>query len=257
VKAEVPEMRPEQTAADPSAIARKKRAVLVMAGLAAVLVLGGVAFFAYKSFLAPQPPPPPVVKAPAPAPAATKAPVVAAAPPVAQPASPAPATPAAGAPASLSNTLNTIAHVPAKAIGKAQDAIEARRASGQTRVDPALGGKELADKPAVAPPSGSATPAAKPKTASARTAISKGVSATTELEMASGDASAEFRSFVANAKISGVFQGTPARVMINGRLVRTGETVEANLGIIFEGVDSAKRHLLFKDRSGAVVTHKY
>jgi hypothetical protein len=75
--------------------------------------------------------------------------------------------------------------------------------------------------------------------------------------LAAADASAEFRSFVANAKISGVFQGAPARAMINGRLVRTGETVDAALGILFAGVDPVKRHLLFKDKAGTLVARKY
>ena len=38
---------------------------------------------------------------------------------------------------------------------------------------------------------------------------------------------------------------------------RSGETVDVGLGIIFEGVDPVKRHLLFKDKSGATVARKY
>lgn len=246
---EVPETPPEAASVDAAAVAKKKRAVVIAAGVAAVIVVGAAGFFAYRSFFAAPPPPPPVVKTKAPvtpkagAPVAPKAPVAA---------TPAPATPPATAPGPLSPTLDAIAHAPAKAIGKAQDAIDARRASGQDRVDGALVGADVADKPAA--------PAA-PKTTTAKTAVTRGVSATTSLEAAT-EASAEFRSFVANAKISGVFpgdraQGVPSRAMINGRLVRSGETVDGGLGILFDGADPEKRHLLFKDKSGAVVARRY
>jgi hypothetical protein len=89
------------------------------------------------------------------------------------------------------------------------------------------------------------------------TKVARGVTATTQLEYAAAEASAEFRTFVASAKVSGVFQGTPARAMINGRLVRAGESVSTALGIRFDGVDPAKRHLIFKDRNGAIVARKY
>jgi hypothetical protein len=83
------------------------------------------------------------------------------------------------------------------------------------------------------------------------------VTATTTLEQAGADASVEFRTFVANAKVSGVFQGTPARAFINGKLARAGETVDAALGIVFDRIDAEKRHIIFRDRTGATVTRRY
>ena len=74
---------------------------------------------------------------------------------------------------------------------------------------------------------------------------------------AAADTSTAFRTFIANAKISGVFQGTPARVMFNGRLARAGDTVEPTLGITFDGLDPDRKLILFKDKSGAVVTRRY
>jgi hypothetical protein len=45
--------------------------------------------------------------------------------------------------------------------------------------------------------------------------------------------------------------------MINGRLTRTGETVDSALGISFDSIDADRKQLLFKDRTGATVTRKY
>jgi hypothetical protein len=128
-------------------------------------------------------------------------------------------------------------------------------------VDSASIGEDLpAQAVAVAPPvamSSGATstprPAARPMTT---TTIAPGVAATAHVE-AGAEASAAFRTFVASAKVSGVFQGPPTRAMINGRLTRTGEVIDAALGITFNGVDSPRRHLLFVDRTGAIVTRRF
>jgi hypothetical protein len=247
-KAEPAAPEAEGVPADAGAIAKKKRAVMIVAGVAAVIVLSAAGFFAYRSFLAPTPPPPPP-KAKAPA-APAKAPVAK------TPTAPAP-TAAPAKPATPSETLNKLAQVPGKAVTKAKEAIAAREASGQGKVQPVLDGQDLANKPAAGTPVEAAPAPAAPKPATAKTSVGRGMQATTQLEMAALDASAEFRSFVANAKVSGVFQGTPARAMINGRLVRAGELVDAGLGIRFEGVDPEKRHLIFKDKAGALVARKY
>jgi hypothetical protein len=83
--------------------------------------------------------------------------------------------------------------------------------------------------------------------------LAPGVAATTALE-AVPEASVPFKNFVSSAKISGV---VATRAIINGRLTRAGEIVEANLGISFEGYDNDRKQLLFKDRSGALVARKY
>lgn len=158
-----------------------------------------------------------------------------------------------------SDTLNKLAHAPAAAINKAQDALAARRASGQTRVDAAAAGDDIPDRPKSAPAAIStpAKPAPPPVKAPATMApVAPGLAASVAVE-AAPDASPAFRTFVANAKVSGVFQGAPARAMINGKLTRVGETADLSLGAIFHAVDPDRRQLIFKDRSGATVSRKY
>ena len=70
-------------------------------------------------------------------------------------------------------------------------------------------------------------------------------------------ASAEFRLFVANAEIGGVFQGTPPRALINGRIVKASQPVDNQLGIIFDRIDSEKKVIYFKDATGAEVSKEY
>ena len=91
------------------------------------------------------------------------------------------------------------------------------------------------------------------------TSIAPGISATNaDVGVGAGaEASPAFRSYVANAKVSGVFQGSPPRIMLNGRLVRGGEVIDGGLNITFDSIDADKKLLLFKDKSGATVTRRY
>jgi hypothetical protein len=57
--------------------------------------------------------------------------------------------------------------------------------------------------------------------------------------------------------ISGVFQGSPARAFVNGRLVRTGDELEPALGIKFVGVDAVTKYLIMEERTGAQLRVKY
>lgn len=216
--------------------ASKRSARPALPGLAAVLVLGA-AFYGWTSFQADAPAPMPVVtkpKAAAPAAASTT------------PTATAPNTPA-GTP---SETLNKLANVPANAVQKARNVIDARNKSGQTDVAGVVDGLDLADKPAVAAdPSVAKAPVA----ATGSRAVAPGISATTALE-SGAEASAAFRSFVANARIGGA---VPDKAMINGKLTRIGETVDATLGITFGGYSTEKNQLLFKDRTGASVARRY
>lgn len=190
---------------------------------------------------------------------------VAATPPPASPAASAPAPAAALAPAAPaptpSETLNKLAHMPANAINKAQDAISARRASGQSRIDAASVGEDVSGPTFGVPPAAAIKPATPPPAptkapATAMTTVAPGLSATTHVE-AAPEATAAFRAFVTNAKVSGVFQGTPARAVINGKLARAGDLVEEGLGIRFEGLDANRRNLVFKDKSGAAVSRRF
>ncbi|HNC23714.1 MAG TPA: hypothetical protein PLU52_05870, partial [Opitutaceae bacterium] len=105
-------------------------------------------------------------------------------------------------------------------------------------------------------------PAPKPKSgvvagAQVTTDLEPGVRVTTEAVEAEVEASKDFTTFVANAKVSGVFQGSPSRAFINGRLVRAGEMVDQSLGIRFESVDAKAKTILFVDNTGAKVSKRY
>lgn len=209
---------------------KKKRWVLPVIG---VMVLGAAAFVVYKFFLAPPPPPPPVVKKPAVS----------------------PATPVAPTPAAASHPSSNL-------IDAGQNAIAERRAKEQARVDALLNGQDVPDARAIStPPPSSLTPAPKPAptqtTAQATTQISPGLSVTSATELTAGAASPAFRSFVANARISGVYQGAPPRAFINNTLYRAGDIVSPSLGIRFFGVNSEQKTITFRDESGAIVTRKY
>ena len=87
--------------------------------------------------------------------------------------------------------------------------------------------------------------------------LTPGVLATTESVKAVPSASPAFRTFVASTRISGVYQGTPPRAFINGRLVHTGEIVDPEQEIYFDSVDLANRSIVFKDAGGATVSRRY
>jgi hypothetical protein len=167
-----------------------------------------------------------------------------------------------------SDTLNALAAAPGKMIANAQNVVAGRRGSEQTRVDAMLEGKDAPDQRGIRTPlpgalGGRAAPAAPAPSlgkAAASTTVSPGVSAyapgSSEIQ-ATAEASPAFLSYIADAKVSGVFQGEPSRAFINGRLARSGTVIEEGLGITFVGVDSDNRMLLFKDRNGARVTKRY
>lgn len=71
------------------------------------------------------------------------------------------------------------------------------------------------------------------------------------------DASPAFRSFVAGAKITGVYQGEASRAFINGRLARAGETVDVRLGIILVRIEPQNKRIIFKDKTGATLARRY
>jgi len=70
-------------------------------------------------------------------------------------------------------------------------------------------------------------------------------------------ASPAFRAFVASATIGGVFQGHPARALINGAIVREGQVIEEPMGIAFERIDVDRKTIFFKDTTGAEVSKNY
>lgn len=216
----------------------RKSSKAALIGLAAVIVLGA-GYFGWKYFM-------PQKAAPAPTPTVKSTP----------PPAPVPKSDPAPTP---SETLNKLAHAPKNAIDQAQEVIAARRASGQTRIDAASIGEDLPDKPATPATAASQPVKAPAKSATASTTTTTNapnVSATTMME-AAPEATVPFRSFVANAKVSGVFQGSPSRAVINGKLTRAGDIVEPGLGITFTGIDSERRQLVFKDKTGATVSRRF
>lgn len=178
---------------------------------------------------------------------------------------PASATPATPGP-TPSATLNQIVAVPQQAIDKAKDVVTARRNNEQARIDAMSAGEEAPDQRALdtpppsrfsnhsAPSDVAAAPAPVPGTG---TLIAPGVTATSNDVTAAPRASAAFKRFVADARITGVFQGTPPRALINGRTVRAGEVVDLALGVVFDSIDSEAKTITFKDRAGNPATRKY
>lgn len=240
VNVDVPEVAPPPPVAPPE---KRSAARYLIGAVIAILVLGVCGFFGWKYFSVPGAAPAKTETAPA-APAAASAPASA----------PVPAKPAApSAGPTPSDSLNKIAAAPANAIQKAQDAIAARRASGQARIDAAVLGE---DQPAKAgsPPKPATSPSG--GTSTAMTPLTPNLAATTQLE-AAPEASPAFLAWVVNARVNGVFQGSSGRAMINGRLTRIGETVDGTLGIVFASIEADKKQLIFKDHSGATVTRKY
>lgn len=223
-----------------------KKKVVQISALAAIILIGA-GIFAWKKFMTP-PPAPPVVAKPKPAAATAAKATTPAAAPTSPAVAPAPATTGLATP---SDTLNNLAHAPVNAVNKAKGAVAARDASGQSRVEPVVGGDDLANKPA-------ATDAVKQpsRPATSVTSLGPGLSAS-----AGGDAGAEvtpaYKAFISNAKINSVIGGNSPKATINGRVIRPGEMVDGTLGIVLEGVDVEARQLIFKDKAGAVVARRY
>lgn len=257
---------------EPPVVVKNKnsKSLLVLAVLGVVALSAG--YFAYQNYFKSPPPPSPrpvTKKAATPAP---QAPVVA----------PAPAQPSASVPVARSTavvpaerksdnsgptpsaTLNALASAPIKAVNRAKSVVAQRRDTDQVNV-----GKILDEAAPVAP---SAAPAPKkaetpvrPATiplklaldnVSTPRAVAPGVVAGTDVR-ATNEASVAFRSYIANAKIGGVFQGQPTRVLINGRIVRPGDSVDEKLAITFIEVEAVDRLLVFKDGTDARVTRRY
>lgn len=150
---------------------------------------------------------------------------------------------------------------------------------------PAVTARQVTAKPAPAPvdvpapapaPEASAPPAPAPSEVPSGAAVTPAPNApettpvaTTPAETASATPppppvpagppmpSARFVRFADGMKITGVFQGRPARALINGRVVRVGDEIDPALGISLVGVDTDTKHLLLEDKKGAQVRVKY
>jgi len=68
---------------------------------------------------------------------------------------------------------------------------------------------------------------------------------------------ASFLYWVVGQNISGVFQSSPHRIMLNGHLAYEGQEVNAALGITFDHLELTKKLIVFRDKAGALVTRSY
>ena len=133
-------------------------------------------------------------------------------------------------------------------------------ASSATPPPAAVAASEPAATPREAAPAAPTPPPAPPRqevAIASSTSIAPDVTATTTEVEAGTPASAPFLKFIDEARIGGVFQGSPARALINGKVTRAGQTVDDSLGITFTGLDVEHKLLLFSDRSGATTSKHY
>ncbi|MFM1850728.1 MAG: hypothetical protein RIS54_412 [Verrucomicrobiota bacterium] len=138
-------------------------------------------------------------------------------------------------------------------IASARDAAVAHKDEIKT-----LSNEVMAEDLPPPPPPPAEEPAGAVKVAAlSQSQISKGITATTTTMLATVEASPAFQSFVAEMRINGVFQGSPARALINGRTYSEGEVVDPNLGIVFAGVEPDDKQIVFRDPTGAIVKRKY
>jgi hypothetical protein len=145
--------------------------------------------------------------------------------------------------------LSKSAAAPGKPVDGGQNAIGSHRSEAQAKTDALASGQE---PPATPAPASDTT-----EVVMAQSNITSDVKVNNTRIGTSPAASAEFRLFVANAGIGGVFQGSPARAFINGRIVRAGQVVDNPLGIMFDRIDADKKVIYFKDMTGAEVSKNY
>ncbi len=146
------------------------------------------------------------------------------------------------------DVLEKVASAPGKLIDSGQNAIMARRTAEQEKMDAIANGQDV-PSPTPAPEVAQAV--------MAQSNLSSDVKVNNTPIVAAPTASAAFRAFVGNASIGGVFQGTPSKALINNRIVREGQTVDSELGIVFDRIDVVKKNIYFKDATGAEVSKNY
>ena len=70
-------------------------------------------------------------------------------------------------------------------------------------------------------------------------------------------ATTSFLYWVVNQNISGVFQNTPHRILLDKHLVYEGQEVSPGLGVTFDHLELDKKLIVFRDKTGAFVTRSY
>lgn len=150
-------------------------------------------------------------------------------------------------------TAQPVAEIPAKLIANAQDTVIVKRESEQSRVDPLVETRETTAPPV---PNSEAVVVNNPPSLPAPavpTSLPKISEAIPQVPLAS----LAFRAWVDSAKITSVLEGASSRAIINGRLARSNEAVDLPLGIMLDHVDTSRRQIIFRDRSGATVGKSY
>ena len=66
------------------------------------------------------------------------------------------------------------------------------------------------------------------------------------------DPSLQFRTFVDHLKVA-VRIGPPTRLIVNDLSYRPGDVIDPKLGIVFVGVDTETKELIFQEPTGAIV----
>ena len=205
-----------------------------------VVVVGVVAFFAYR-FLQPKVEPAAALVAPK---------------PVVPPAKLAP-TAVATEPPAHQVVVADPQSLPGKMVGKARDIAAAHDQSGQVNGV----GEVLGDPPETPLPARSTPPTHAASTPASQRDIPLDASTPPQEAMvdkpAAPPASIAFRTFVANLRVSGVFQGEPGRALLNGRTIRIGEVADNTLGIRLSRLDYDRKILYFEDNSGATMQRRY
>lgn len=66
-----------------------------------------------------------------------------------------------------------------------------------------------------------------------------------------------FRAWIDEVRITGVVSGAAPRAIINGRLFRPGDMVDATAGITFESLDGERKQVMFRDDTGMLAGKGY
>ena len=70
-------------------------------------------------------------------------------------------------------------------------------------------------------------------------------------------ASPEFKAFIENMQVHGVFQGVHPRVLIGNNTYYVGDVINSDLGVVFIGIDPDRELAIFKDSTGVTLVKKY
>jgi hypothetical protein len=150
---------------------------------------------------------------------------------------------------------------PKSSIDGAKDAMTNKRDSKLAPIDAVLSGGD-ADPGAAKAKAEAAAVAAKAAAAKIEKSTAYSVSSNTGVVVAAATATApapnpRFLRYAEALVVSGVFQGEPARALVDGRIIRSGDVIEPMLAVTFLGVDAPAKQLILGDKTGAQVRVKY